>query len=72
MNSVMPLAGDASTRKYYRIVQDTQTWVLMEWEEFIDVEKYPFISIQKHFSENGIHSPEIIAVDQKRGRAAYP
>lgn len=65
--TVLPLAGDASTRKYFRVIQDTKTWVLLEWEEFANPEKYPFISIQKHFEANGIHSPSIIAFDQKTG-----
>lgn len=65
--TILPLAGDASTRKYYRVINDLKTWVLMEWEAFSTPEKYPFISIQKHFEKHGIYSPSIIAFDQERG-----
>ncbi len=65
--SVVPLAGDASTRRYYRIFKGSQTWVLMEWEPFLDPQKFPFISIQKHLLETKIHVPQIIGYDQEKG-----
>jgi len=65
--TVLPLAGDASTRKYYRVIHDDKTWVLMEWEEFADPGQYPFISIQRHLEANGIFTPSILSFDSKRG-----
>jgi aminoglycoside/choline kinase family phosphotransferase len=65
--SVLPLAGDASSRRYYRVVKGNQSWVLMEWEAFQNPEKFPFISIQKHLSANQIYVPEIIAFDETKG-----
>lgn len=64
--SVTQLAGDASARRYYRIIQDEKTYVLMSWEPF-DAAKYPFLSVQRQFEANFVHVPEIIAVGEKLG-----
>lgn len=58
---VFPLAGDASARKYYRVVHDNASWVLMQWEPFKDDGSYPFLSVLNHFKKNGIHVPEVKA-----------
>jgi N-acetylmuramate 1-kinase len=65
--SVLPLAGDASSRRYYRVVKNNQSWVLMEWDAFQNPENFPFISIQKHLHVHQINVPEIIAFDEKQG-----
>lgn len=65
--SLIPLAGDASTRRYYRLVKGAQSWVLMEWEAFQSPEKFPFISIQKHFLAAAVPAPEIIGFDAQKG-----
>ncbi|MBY0386427.1 phosphotransferase [bacterium] len=65
--SLVPLAGDASTRRYYRLVKGSQSWVLMEWEPFENPERFPFLSIQKHLAAAGIGVPEIIGFDEKKG-----
>lgn len=65
--SIMALAGDASSRRYYRVVKGQPSWVLMEWEPFSTPNEYPFISIQKHWAANKIHVPEIIAMDNTKG-----
>lgn len=64
--SVYPLAGDASARRYYRIVDQDKTWVLMSWVPF-DPENYPFLSVQRHFSECHIQVPHIFAVGAELG-----
>lgn len=60
------LAGDASNRRYYRAVLDNQSWVLMRWEPF-DPNNYPFISVLKHFANNGVRVPEIVAMSPDEG-----
>lgn len=62
---VFPLAGDASTRKYYRIVRDQQSWVLMVWDAF-DPDNYPFLSVLRHFAASGVRVPQVVdfAADQ--------
>lgn len=65
--SIFPLAGDASSRKYYRVASGDDTWVLAKWEPVPQPEKYPFISIQKHLYDNRINVPKIFAADYSAG-----
>ena len=58
---IFQLAGDASTRKYYRIVYDTQSRVLMSWEPFQDPQNYPFLNVQAHFSKVDVRVPRVEA-----------
>lgn len=63
---VFSLAGDASNRRYYRIVQGNQSWVLMRWDPY-DPNNYPFLSVQQHFKKHNVHVPEIIFQSPKEG-----
>lgn len=63
---VFSLAGDASNRRYYRVVLDHQSWVLMRWEPF-QPENYPFLSVLNHFAKNGVHVPQVIAMSPQEG-----
>lgn len=63
---VFSLAGDASNRRYYRVVMDHQSWVLMRWEPF-DPANYPFLSVLNHFAKNGVHVPKVIAMSPQQG-----
>ncbi len=66
--SVTPLAGDASTRRYYRVICDNKkSWVLMEWEPFKKIADFPFLSVQKYFDEHGIRVPKIHTYDKDQG-----
>lgn len=65
--SIFPLAGDASSRKYYRVTSQTASWVLMKWEAVADPSTYPFLSIQKHLREHKINVPEIFEADYSAG-----
>lgn len=58
---VMQLAGDASARRYYRVVKEQTSWVLMVWEPFKDDGSYPFLSVLNHFRKNGVLVPEVVA-----------
>lgn len=64
---VFQLAGDASNRRYLRIVQDERSWVLMVWEPFVDDEKYPFLSVLNHFQHFGVQVPKVIAKSPEKG-----
>lgn len=69
------LAGDASSRSYYRVLD--QSLIIMEMqdpgknspaEEFSkekDLTELPFINIQKFLKEQGLPVPEIYAFDKK-------
>lgn len=65
--SILPLAGDASSRKYYRVAAGDDTWVLMKWEPVAQPDKYPFISIQKHLAHHNINVPRIYSSDFSNG-----
>ena len=64
--SIVQLAGDASARRYHRIIQDEKTWVLMSWNPFNQAD-YPFLSVQRHFSECHVQVPEVTAVGEDLG-----
>jgi N-acetylmuramate 1-kinase len=61
------LAGDASTRKYYRIVFENQSRVLMSWEPFNDPVNYPFLNVQAHFSKVDVRVPKVEALAPELG-----
>ncbi|MBX2995453.1 MAG: phosphotransferase [Bdellovibrionaceae bacterium] len=63
---VLALAGDASSRKYYRVIRDQDSWVLMFWEPF-DKDKYPFLSVLNHFAKNGVHVPQVVHYSEADG-----
>lgn len=63
---VFSLAGDASNRRYYRIVLDNQSWVLMRWEPF-NPKEYPFLSVLNHFAKNNVHVPQVVSMSPEEG-----
>jgi len=65
--STLPLAGDASTRRYYRVVSGEKSWVLMEWEPFEKPKDFPFLSVQHYFQKHKIPVPEVLAFCEKEG-----
>lgn len=64
---IFPLAGDASSRRYYRIVHGGQSLVLMAWEPFENPDQFPFLNVQRLFKLAQVQVPEVIAFDEKRG-----
>lgn len=63
---VIQLAGDASARRYYRIVASDRTWVLMNWEPFT-ANDYPFLSVHRHFQASRVSVPEVVAFSETEG-----
>lgn len=63
----LQLAGDASSRKYYRIVYDEHSRVLMSWEPFTDPANYPFLNVQAHFAKVDVRVPKVMALDPTLG-----
>lgn len=61
------LAGDASNRRYFRVVSDNDSWVLMVWEPFVDDGRYPFLNVLTHFANHNIQVPKIIAKSPQEG-----
>ena len=66
--TVVPLAGDASFRRYFRLHQDSQTRVIMDAppdKEGLD----SFIHVANLLAKQGIHTPAVYAVDYAQGFA---
>lgn len=64
---VLPLAGDASSRRYFRIVAHNDTYVLMVWEPFKDDGNYPFLSVLDHFHSCSVAVPKVFAKSPDEG-----
>lgn len=58
--AVVSLAGDASTRRYYRIVYADKSWVLMVWEPFQDADHFPFLNVLRHLQKHQVQVPEVV------------
>jgi aminoglycoside/choline kinase family phosphotransferase len=68
IQSVVRLPGDASTRKYYRIVSDSKSFIVMRTDPFVgEKNSYPFLVVQNHLSHAGVDVPAVLDVDGERG-----
>lgn len=63
---IFPLAGDASSRRYFRIVAGQKSWVLMSWERF-SPDEYPFLSVRNHFDSCGVRVPAVETMNAELG-----
>ena len=63
----LQLAGDASTRKYYRVIFNDQSRVLMSWEPFTDPANYPFLNVLNHFANSEVRVPKVEASAHELG-----
>lgn len=64
---IFQLAGDASARRYYRVVSGQESWVLMVWDPFKDDGNYPFLSVLNHFAKHGVAVPTVIGKAPDKG-----
>lgn len=64
---IFQLAGDASSRRYFRVVANEESLVLMAWEPFVDDGRYPFLSVLEHFAKHDVHVPRVIAKAPQQG-----
>jgi len=63
---ILPLAGDASFRRYFRVVHGDRTAVLMDAPpQHEDVR--PFVAVAEWLAQAGLTAPEILARDLGRG-----
>lgn len=63
---ILPLAGDASFRRYFRVVKDGRSAVLMDAPpEHEDVG--PFLRVAQHLLDRGFAPPRPLAVDREKG-----
>ena len=63
---ILPLAGDASFRRYFRVVHGDRTAVLMDAPPPHEDVK-PFVAVAEWLGRAGLTAPEILARDVDRG-----
>ncbi|HYX47508.1 MAG TPA: phosphotransferase [Sphingomicrobium sp.] len=63
---ILPLAGDASFRRYFRVVDGERTAVLMDAPPPHE-DPQPFVAIAEWLIESGLSAPEILARDLDKG-----
>lgn len=63
---IRPLAGDASFRRYFRVVDGERSAVLMDAPPPHENPR-PFIAVAEWLSSSGLSAPEILARDLDRG-----
>lgn len=67
---ISALAGDASSRKYFRVIKNPQikpeSFVLMYWEPF-KVKDYPFLSVLQHFKKHSVNVPNVVGLSESNG-----
>ncbi len=63
---IVPLAGDASFRRYFRVIHAARTAVLMDAPPPHENPR-PFVAIARHLREQGFAAPEILAEDMDHG-----
>ena len=63
---ILPLAGDASFRRYFRVVNGGRTAVLMDAPPPHE-DRRPFVAVAEWLSSVGLSAPQIIARDLDKG-----
>ena len=63
---ILPLAGDASFRRYFRVVHGDRSAVLMDAPPPHE-DPRPFIAVAEWLIGRGLSAPEIIARDLEKG-----
>ncbi len=63
---ILPLAGDASFRRYFRVVDGDRTAVLMDAPP-VHEDSRPFLSVGKHLAELGFSAPRPLGADLDKG-----
>jgi len=63
---ILPLAGDASFRRYFRVAKDGRTAVLMDAPPEHE-DSGPFLTVARHLAAIGFRAPRILAEDLDRG-----
>ena len=63
---ILPLAGDASFRRYFRVVREDRTAVLMDAPPEHE-DSRPFLQIARHLDATGFRAPRVLAEDLDLG-----
>ncbi|RTE66786.1 aminoglycoside phosphotransferase [Amphritea opalescens] len=62
----VPVSGDASFRRYFRVKSDGQSWILMDAPPEKE-DSHPFVCIANAWETLEIHAPRVYAVDFDQG-----
>jgi aminoglycoside/choline kinase family phosphotransferase len=66
-DTVIPLSGDASTRRYFRLVDGAATAILALYPEPFDAKELSFVVVRDLMGEWGLPVPRILDHDGARG-----
>ena len=64
--SVVPLAGDASFRRYFRVIGDGRRAVLMDAPPPHE-DPRSFVAVARYLTDNGFAAPQVLATDMDAG-----
>lgn len=68
LEEIDKLTGDASTRRYYRIFSDKDSYVVCLDNAFNDnLENHPFMAVQQFLEKNNVRVPQIIDHNLSKG-----
>lgn len=63
---LLPVSGDASFRRYFRVQAGNQSWIAVDAPPETE-NTAAFVSIAQSWYRQGVHVPEVISVDLKQG-----
>lgn len=63
---LVPVTGDASLRRYFRVHTESVSWILMDAPPGSE-DITPFVHVDSLLRTAGLHAPEIIAIDHQQG-----
>jgi aminoglycoside/choline kinase family phosphotransferase len=63
---VLPLAGDASFRRYFRVIDGERSAILMDAPPPHE-DPQPFIAVARWLTDRGFAAPAILALDERQG-----
>ena len=67
LGELLPVAGDASFRRYFRLCPEGQSAVILMDAPPEKEDSQPFLDIAERLRRAGIHAPAILAHDLTRG-----
>src|SRR5690606_29219861 len=67
IKNVDKLTGDASTRRYYRVLVSEVSYVVCIDDPKSHNQEHPFLVLQKVLLENGVTVPDVLDVDLSKG-----
>ncbi len=67
IHSITKIPGDASTRRYYRVQAEGQSFILARVDPFADALEYPFLYVREHLEKCGVDVPRVFDCDPAQG-----